>query len=109
LALFGQHGWANVVGDALADDVLHQLQADAVVSITAFPQWQPLFALHGDTLVPLEGVAHARFASRYMLGVLHPIDRGALLPFLSLDIGAGAGMLVNRNEVRLGVGVRYVP
>ena len=84
LALFGQRGWANVAGDALSDNLLHQIQLDGHWTLAVWPLWQPIFAFHGDFLVPLDGASHTHFASRYLLGVLHPLDRGAVLPFLSV-------------------------
>ncbi len=109
LALVGQRNWADVTGDALGDNLLHQFQLDGTLSVVAWPHWQPIFALHGDLLIPLDASSQLNFGSRYLLGVLHPLERGAILPFVSLDVGAGPGLLVNRNELRLGLGVRYVP
>ncbi len=109
LALFGQRVAADTVGDALGDNVLHQLQGDLAVTVTAWPSWQPLFACHVDVLVPLDASGRGQAVTRFVLGALHPLERGGLLPFASLDVGAGPGLLVNRDELRFGLGVRYVP
>ena len=109
LALFGQRTLADTAGDALGDNLLHQLQGDMTVTVTAWPSWQPLLALHLDVLVPLDASGHGAAITRFLLGALHPLERGAVLPFLALDLGAGPGVLVNRNDLRLGLGVRYVP
>ncbi len=107
--LFGQRVWADAVGDALADNLSHQPSIDLTLRWPIAPGWQPVWALHGELFVPLDSFVTTRGYLRSWLGVALPGPRGELVPFAVLDVGAGAGLLINRDELRLGLGVRYVP
>ena len=107
--LFGQRTWANLIGDVTSDGLSHQPSLDLTVRWPVSSRWQPVWALHGELLVPMDDFATTRGYVRSLLGVAFPGTRGELLPFGALDVGAGPGLLVNRAEFRLAVGVRYVP
>lgn len=68
---------------------------------------QPVARGHVELLVPADDHADAAVRFRLLAGVALPGRLGELLPFVALDIGAGDGMLVNRHELRLSIGVRH--
>ena len=107
--LFGQRAWADVLGDALADNLSHQPSVDLTARWPISPHWPPVWALHGELLVPLDSYVTTRGYVRSFLGVALPGRRGELMPFAAIDVGAGPGLLVNRQELRLALGVRYGP
>lgn len=97
---------ANTVGEGLA-------HAPSVELALRGPQlWcmRPLVALYVEGLLPHDQSADASYFARALLGAGLPRSTGAWglwLPFVSIDAGSGKGLLVNRHELRLSVGVRY--
>ena len=107
--LVGQRSWADVLGDTLSDNLSHQPNLDLTMRWPISPRWQPVWAVHGELLVPLDSYVTTRGYVRSHLGVALPGQHGELLPFVAIDVGAGPGLLVNRDEFRLALGVRYGP
>ena len=105
--LVGQRVWADVLGDFFQDPLIHVPGLDATVRWLAARGCQPLLSVHAELGMPLDAwqspVGHARL----LAGVALPGARGELLPFVSLDVGHAAGLLINRQELRLALGVRY--
>ncbi len=108
VALFGPHAAAELVSDFLGDGLSHAPGADVTLRWPISPNWQPLWALHSEFLVPLDYYVAKRGYLRTMLGVALPGQHGEFVPFVALDVGSGAGLLVNREALRFVLGVRYV-
>jgi hypothetical protein len=45
----------------------------------------------------------------WLLGIGMPGAFGELVPYTALDVGNGKGLLINRREIDLSIGVRYAP
>jgi len=69
---------------------------------------QPVARLFLEGLLPHDDSAEDGFFFRGVFGVALPGHFGELLPFLSVDAGNGKGLLINRRELRLSLGVRHV-
>lgn len=108
VALFGQHEAAEVVSDFLGDGLSQTPSADVTLRWPASPNWQPLWALHSELMLPLDSYVAKRGYVRTMLGVALPGRRGEFVPFGAIDLGSGLGLLVNREALRFVLGVRYV-
>jgi hypothetical protein len=107
--LFGARTAAAVLSDDLADGLSHQPTLDVTLRWPISPQWQPVWALHGELFVPVDGFVRTRGYVRSLLGVALVGSHAQVLPFVAIDVGAGPGQLLNREELRLAVGMRYVP
>ena len=68
----------------------------------------PLLALRGQAFVPSDDSATAKVTVRGFLGLGVDGAAGEVVPFVATEIGAGPGLLINRQEARLALGVRYV-
>jgi hypothetical protein len=67
---------------------------------------QPALHFFGDVIVPHDDSAKTLWLVRTLLGVALPGQRFELEPYLDAEAGHGQGLLVNRSQVRLGVGAR---
>jgi hypothetical protein len=72
-------------------------------------RWQPQAALHGAWWLPTDASASASGYARLMAGPAYTATQGRLWPFVAVDMGSGPGLLINRHELRLAVGLRYAP
>lgn len=107
--LIGQRVWADVLGDFLLDPLLDVPALDISLRWPLFSQVQPLLAVHGELQIPLDSYVRLRGYVRALAGVGLRGQHGELTPFGALDVGSGPGLLVNRTELRLLLGVRYAP
>jgi hypothetical protein len=105
-----------VVGDRASSDGiaagLHEGLAQAagadLIARWRLSSWaQPQLALFGEHLFAREPSVDDGGFFRAMLGLALPGWSGELLPFGSFDTGNGKGLLVDRRETRLSIGVRY--
>jgi hypothetical protein len=62
--------------------------------------------LYLDAIAPHDDSAKTLVLARLLLGVALPGERCELTPFTAIEAGHGAGILVNRTELRWSVGVR---
>jgi hypothetical protein len=72
---------------------------------------QPIVSVFGERLLVDPNVNHGEnggFAS-ILAGVAVHGAAGEAIPFLSLDMGNGKGLLINRREINLVLGVRFAP
>jgi len=72
---------------------------------------QPIVSLFAEALLVDHGLNAAKnggFASILAGLALHGAA-GEMTPFVSVDVGNGKGLLINRHELRVSVGVRYAP
>lgn len=104
---------APVVGDVLgsfaADALYHAPQLDIALSRPDGDSGQWQASLHAEAWIPVDASAKTSGLVRALAGYALVSGRARLLPFLLGEIGGGPGLLVNRREYRLGVGVRYAP
>lgn len=100
---------ADHVVSAVAEGLAHAPAAEASLRWVASPSAHPLVAVFGEALLPADDSADASGFARALLGVALPGEAAEALPFLSVDVGSGKGLLINRHEVRLSLGVRYAP
>jgi len=72
---------------------------------------QPIVSVFGERLFVDHGLNQAKnggFAS-LMAGVAIHGAGGELIPYLTLEGGNGKGLLINRREVNVTIGVRFAP
>jgi len=91
--------------------ILHAPGAELGVRWYAAPHFEPLVSVFGERLLVDPNINAAKdggFAG-LLAGVGLPGALGELLPYSALDVGNGKGLLINRRELTLGIGVRYAP
>lgn len=82
---------------------------DVVVRWRALPEVQPIVAVFGEELF----VDHARNEATNghlvtaLLGIAFPGRAGEVTPFASIEQGNAKGLLIDRRELRLSLGIRY--
>lgn len=81
--------------------------AELIVRWRATAWMQPLVSTFGEALVPRPDESKTGGFFRAMVGLAFPGTIGEVIAFTSLDAGNGKGLLINRHETRLSVGVRY--
>jgi hypothetical protein len=106
--MVGARAESDAVASALGDGLAHAPSIDATLRWLATPGLQPLASVFAEGLFPHDRSADASYVARALLGVGLPGELGEVIPFLSVDIGSGKGLLVNRHELRLSLGVRHV-
>ncbi len=77
----------------------------------AWPHLWPTFSLFGEGLLVnpnLNGAKDGWFVAA-LAGLAVRGAAGELMPFVSTDAGNGKGLLINRRELRVSIGVRYAP
>jgi hypothetical protein len=104
--LFGRRDWSDVVADVLGEGLAHAPALEATLVWRATARVRPLAGVFAEGLFPHDRTADANGFVRLLAGVGLPLAGGEAIPFVSLDAGAGKGLLVNRHEVRLSLGVR---
>lgn len=105
-ALVGEREASNYVADMLGEGLLHAPWAELGVRWRWTDRMAPSAALSGQALVAHDDVAKDGFRLRLLCGVALPGRAGELTPFVAGELGNGVGLLVNRRELRLAVGVR---
>jgi hypothetical protein len=90
-------------------DLAHAPAADLGLRIRYWPHLQPMLALFAEELFPSEPFVRHGFRARALVGPAIPGRVGEVLPFVGGELGAGMGLLTNRREARLSLGVRYAP
>jgi hypothetical protein len=111
------NAWPLLVGDrAVSDDIAnflgeglaHAPSLDLTLSWRATSTLRPLAAAFAEGLFPHDRSAQTSGFGRLLAGVAIASAGGEVIPFTSLDIGSGKGLLINRHELRLSLGVRFV-
>jgi hypothetical protein len=104
--LFGQHEAGAHVASALEEGA----QGSAALEVgarLALASWaEPALRLYADVIEPHDDNAKTLWLVRGLLGLAVPGEHFELEPFVDAEAGHGQGLLVNRNQLRLGVGVR---
>jgi hypothetical protein len=104
-------GWARIEDRAyFAGPILHAPGAEAGVRWHLAPHAEPVVSVFGEALlVNREQGVHDGGFFGLLAGLAAPGAAGELLPYLALDVGNGKGLLINRREAVVSIGVRYAP
>jgi hypothetical protein len=117
--------WARVEDRAYwLGPIAHAPGAEIGLRWHALPHVEPVTSLFGEALlvdhrVNQNGESAAEHLQileaksggfvGWLLGIGLPGAFGQLIPFTALDVGNGKGLLINRREIDLSIGVRYAP
>jgi hypothetical protein len=104
----GQKVASDVVAGYLQEGLLQVPGAEAGLRYRAFTRVSGVVSISGEQMIPLQP-AQTGFFGRALFGVALAGVAGEVVPFLSLDGGNGQGLLINRRETRMSVGIRYAP
>ncbi|MFO0751685.1 MAG: hypothetical protein U1F43_39360 [Myxococcota bacterium] len=105
--LFGLRAESNVAASFMGEGLSHAPSLALGLRWAATPSVQPVARVFVEGLFARDDNADSSYFARLMVGSAFPGRAGELLPFVSLDVGAGKGLLVNRHELRLSIGVRH--
>lgn len=109
------NAFPDVVGQTEASDhVASGLEEGAELSgsielgarLLLLPGAQPVVRLFADLIEPHDDSAKLLWLTRALIGVALPGAHFELEPYADVEAGHGQGLLVNRSELRLGVGAR---
>jgi hypothetical protein len=105
--IFGARAASDAVADSIGDGLAHAPSLDVRLVWAVRARVQPFLSAYVEGLFPQDETAHASYFVRGLLGVALLGAAGEAVPFVSLDAGSGKGLLVNRHELRLSVGLRH--
>lgn len=105
----GQRAASDVVADFLDEGLVQAPGAGLTLSWRASDHFRPTLSVFGEALFSHDSSAENGVFARVMAGPELTSRMGGLWPFVSFDAGNGPGLLINRRELRLAVGVRYAP
>jgi hypothetical protein len=91
--------------------IFHAPGLEGGVRWRAWPHLWPTFSVFGEGLLVnpnLNGARDGWFVAA-LVGLALRGTLGEVMPFVSTDAGNGKGLLINRREVRVSIGVRYAP
>lgn len=107
-AWVGRREASNHVADALSEGLLHAPFADVVLRYRARDALHAVTALSGEAMFAHDDSARDGALLRWLAGVVIEGEQGETWPFVAFEAGNGKGMFINRRELRLALGVRYV-
>jgi hypothetical protein len=104
-------GWWRVEDRAyFAGPILHAPGAEAGLRWHLAPHAEPVVSIFAETLlVNRENGARNGGFLGVLAGLAAPGAAGEILPYTAFDVGNGKGLLINRREAVLSIGVRYAP
>ncbi|MFZ5890873.1 MAG: hypothetical protein ACOY0T_07475 [Myxococcota bacterium] len=105
--LIGASEASDVVADQLREGAKLQTHFELAARFTACTQIQPFASLYADVISPHDDSAKSLWLGRLLLGLGFPGRAGELAPFFDFEAGHGQGLLVNRNQIRVGGGIRW--
>ena len=105
-ALVGLIAESQAVASSLGEGLAHAPSLMAGLRWEASAELAPTLMVTLEGLLPHDDSASASHRLRAVLGLGLPGAAGELLPFVAVEHGAGYGLLVNRHELRLALGVR---
>jgi hypothetical protein len=106
--IVGARAEAIQVATAVGDGLTHSPSLAVGARWRATKAVEPLLRAHVEGLFAADDSADAGVRARLVLGAALPGAIGELTPFVAGEAGSGWGLLVNRHELRLAVGLRYV-
>jgi hypothetical protein len=104
-------GWWRIEDRAyFAGPILHAPGAEAGVRWRLAPHLEPVLSVFGESLLVdrENGTRNGGFLG-LLAGLSAPGAAGELVPYTEVDAGNGKGLLINRREVVVSIGVRYAP
>jgi hypothetical protein len=117
--------WARVEDRAYwLGPIAHAPGAEVGVRWHARPHFEPLTSVFGEGLLVDHRVHQGNESAAedqqileaknggflgWLVGIGLPGAYGQLIPYAALDVGNGKGLLINRREMDLSIGVRYAP
>jgi len=104
--LAGSRSASDALANSVGEGLSHAPALELALRWQRFRRVRPLLALFAEALRPHDDSADPSYLVRALLAVGLPAEGGEALPFVALEVGSGKGLLVNRHEVRLSVGVR---
>ncbi len=104
--LVGAREASDVVADYFHEGLVNAPAIDVALRWRQGARVQPQLAAFADLLFPHDAFAAEGWFVRVMAGAVLPGRVGQVEPFASFDAGNGQGLLVNRREVRVSLGVR---
>ncbi len=104
--LVGASEASDFAADTLREGASQQPFAELILSWRHSVLVRPVAALYGEAVIPHDDSAVARVLARGLLGVGFAGNGGVLTPFVSGEAGSGKGSFINRQELRLSLGVR---
>ncbi len=107
VSLVGASDAADIVASGLGEGLAHAPHLDVTLRWKVRSGIEPYVAAYGGYLDPHDDSADAGYFFRALLGLGLRGEGGLVAPFVSLDAGNGQGLLINRRELRLSVGIRY--
>lgn len=106
--LAGQRTAADTAASTLREGPSHVVSAEAAIRWRALDGLHPTVAVYAEHAFARDDFTADTFFFRGIAGAALPGRRGELMPFASIDAGNGRGLLVDRRELRLSLGVRHV-
>jgi hypothetical protein len=104
--------WSRIEDRAyFAGPILHAPGIDWGLRWHLWRHIEPVVSLFGELLL----VDHEQNAARnggfagLLAGLALPGALGEVLPYTAVDVGNGKGLLINRRELDVSIGVRYAP
>jgi hypothetical protein len=108
-AIVGARADSDAVAADLHEGLVDAAGADLEARWRAWRWAQPQLAVFAEHLFARDpGVEDGAFF-RAMLGVVFPGKVGEFEPFGSFDSGNGKGLIIDRRETRVSIGLRYAP
>lgn len=104
--LFGQHEAGAHVASALEEGAQRSAALELGARFALARQAEPVLRLYADVIKPHDDNAKTLWLVRGLFGLAVPGEHFELEPFVDAEAGHGQGLLVNRSQLRLGVGVR---
>lgn len=104
--LVGEHEASDVVADQLREGAELTTSFELGARYTKSPYYQPLARVYLDAIKPHDDSAHPLWLGRLLVALALPRERLEIQPFFDTEAGHGEGLLVNRNQLRFGAGVR---
>lgn len=104
--LFGAPVASDTVADTLHEGAEYQAWFELGLRLRASAGVEPLARLYLDVIQPHDDSAKSLALARLLLGAAFPGQSFELTPFSAIEVGHGAGILVNRTELRWSGGVR---
>lgn len=106
-ALIAGRSASSMVADALHEGALCAATLDLSARYRWRPGAEPLIAVFGQWLVAHDASARDPRYLRALAGLGLPGKVGEWMPFGAVELGNGQGLLVNRQQLALSLGVRH--
>jgi hypothetical protein len=106
LDLARQSELSDGVADALDEGARWQLALELGTRWHLCPCFEPLAWLYSDVIDPHDDTGKTLWLTRLQAGGAVPLSNWEWVSYANVEAGHGSGLLVNRTEFRLGLGMR---